>query len=78
MSVAVEIFGYASKKRKDWFTENNSSIKEIIRRKNSAHDATIKTDSPAAWASFRSQRAEVQRTLRGIKNDWWTNFTTKL
>ena len=77
MSVG-EILGYASRKYKDWFSENNSFINELIRAKNRAYDAAIKTDSPAVWANFRPQQAVVQRTLRGIEYDWWTNFSTKL
>ena len=63
------ILGYKKKKNRDWFDENNSVIKALLKRKNSAHNARInQPNSQHLSEKFKELSAEVQRELREMEN----------
>ncbi|KAL8604148.1 hypothetical protein ACOMHN_047360 [Nucella lapillus] len=70
-----EVVGFSTKKNKDWFDENDQHIQELLAKKRSAHQAHLAQSScPAKKASFRLACSNLQRKLRVIQNEWWTNL----
>ena len=74
-----EILGYEKKKNRDWFDENNSEIKALLKRKNAAHNARIKQpDSQYLSDKFKELSAQAQRKLREMENKWWIDFASQM
>ena len=72
---AEEVLGYTTRKNKDWFDENNKEIQELLTQKRSAHQAHLAQPScPEKKAAFRLVCSKLQRKLREIQNEWWTNL----
>ena len=72
---AEEVFGYTTRRNKDWFDENNQEIQELLTQKRSAHQAHLAQPScPEKKAAFRLVCSILQRKLREIQNEWWTNL----
>ena len=72
---AEEVLGYTTRKNKDWFDENNQEIQELLTQKRSAHQAHLAQPScPEKKAAFRLVCSKLQRKLREIQNEWWTNL----
>ena len=72
---AEEVLGYTTRKNKDWFDENNQEIQELLTHKRSAHQAHLAQPSfPEKKAAFRLVCSKLQRKLREIQNEWWTNL----
>ena len=72
---AEEVLGYTTWKNKDWFDEKNQEILELLTQKRSAHQAHLAQPScPEKKAAFRLVCSKLQRKLREIQNEWWTNL----
>ena len=72
---AEEVLGYTTRKNKDWFDENNQEVQELLTQKRSAHQAHLAQPScPEKKAAFRLVCSKLQRKLREIQNEWWTNL----
>ena len=72
---AEEVLGYTIRKKKDWLYENNQDIQELLTQKRSAHQAHLAQPScPEKKAAFRLVCSKLQRKLREIQNEWWTNL----
>ena len=72
---AEEVLGYTTRKNKDWFDENNQEIQELLTQKRSAHQAHLAQPScPEKKAAFRLVCSKLQRKLREIQNERWTNL----
>ena len=70
-----EILGFSKKKNRDWFDENNSEILDLLSRKRSAHQSHLALPScPVKREAFRSTCSTLQRKLREMQNNWWTNL----
>ncbi|XP_037780222.1 uncharacterized protein LOC119576642 [Penaeus monodon] len=73
-----EVLGFTTKRNKDWFDENNQEIQELLTKKRSAHQAHLAQPScPVKKAVFRLICSNLQRKLREIQNEWWTNHAEK-
>uniref|UniRef100_H3AQM2 Uncharacterized protein n=1 Tax=Latimeria chalumnae TaxID=7897 RepID=H3AQM2_LATCH len=72
ISASVETLGFSTRKRQDWFDENDREIQELINRKCKAFCAW-QNDINSKQKKLHHQRtkAEVQRRIRGMKNRWW-------
>ena len=74
-----DTIGLSKRSHQDWFDQNNSEIQDLLTRKNNAHLAAMNhPNSPQAQNTFRTLRAEAQRELRKLKNDWWTNKAAEI
>ena len=65
--------GYSTRKHQDWFDENDYVIEELIDGKTKAfctwqNDPTNETKRSA----YHNIRAEVQRCICHMKDEWWT------
>ena len=73
-----EVLGFSTKKNKDWFDENDKEIQQLLAKKRSAHQAHLAQPScPVKKTAFRSACSNLQRKLRIIQNEWWTNIAEK-
>ncbi|CAM4726631.1 unnamed protein product [Leuciscus chuanchicus] len=61
--------GPRSAQNRDWFDENNLEVQELLSKKRSAHKAHLAQPSCQHKKSIR-----LQRKLREIQNEWWTNL----
>ncbi|XP_076036004.1 uncharacterized protein LOC143021966 [Oratosquilla oratoria] len=69
---ASEVLGISKKKHQDWFDENDAEIHTLLQRKNEAHAALLSNqNNHSLRANFNNLRAEAQRSLRRMQNDWW-------
>ena len=78
-SVAKETLGLKKKKTRDWFAENDSDIRELLDKKNKAHQACLR--NPASTylrEKFSDIRATTQRRLREIENQWWQEISREI
>ena len=73
-----EVLELSTKKNKDWFDENDKEIQQLLAKKRSAHQAHLAQPScPVKKSAFRSECSNLQRKLRIIQNEWWTNLAKK-
>ena len=73
-----EVLGFASKKNKDWFDENNQEIQELLAKKRSALQAhRAQPGCPGKKAAFCLACSNLQHELRVMKNEWWNAITEK-
>lgn len=75
----LETLGFTRKQQPDWFGENADEILELIAAKRKAHDAHLANPgSMDAKNRWHQLRAETQRTLRRLQNDWWTQKSREI
>ena len=70
---AAQTIGFKCKNHQGWFDNNSESIHNLLSNMHKAHQETLNNPS-SSTARQRWQRAqrEVQRTLRTMQNEWWT------
>ena len=75
LQASNKTLGFSTKKNKDWFDENNEEIQKMLATKGSAHQAHLAQAScPQKKAAFRLACSILQRKLRNIQKEWWTNL----
>ena len=71
--------GYQSRKHQDWFDENDTEIEQLISRKRKAFRVWQNDITCEAKREAHSRaKADVQRLMRELKNNWWTEKSLKL
>eukprot|EP00058_Branchiostoma_floridae_P011910 XP_002597398.1 hypothetical protein BRAFLDRAFT_69317 [Branchiostoma floridae] len=76
---AAEVVGNSSRKNRDWFDENDSSIDALLQSKRSCYQRTLsKPDDPPTKAAYREACNTLQRKLREMQNKWWTDMAEKI
>ncbi|XP_035672024.1 uncharacterized protein LOC118413014 [Branchiostoma floridae] len=76
---AAEVVGNSSRKNRDWFDENDSSIDALLQTKRSCYQRTLsKPDDPPTKAAYREACNTLQRKLREMQNKWWTDMAEKI
>ena len=71
--------GFTRRKHQDWFDNTSPDIHNLLHSKYKAHAALLANpQSPTAKTHYISIRAEVQRTLRVMENDWWTRKASEI
>lgn len=70
---ALECLGTIRKRNRDWFDESNQEIIQLLAQKNKAHDAYLANPSSTPLKThWQNIRADTQRTLRKLQDEWWT------
>ena len=78
LQASNKTLGFSTKKNKDWFDENNEEIQKMLATKGSAHQAHLAQAScPQKKAAFRLACSILQRKLRNIQKEWWTNLAER-
>jgi len=77
MEAATETLGFSMRKHQDWFDDSLPQIRSLLHEKNVAHDASLRNPDSASlrWQELRSK---VQRELRLMENNWWTEKAVEI
>ena len=78
LQAAKDTLGTSRKRHRDWFDENATEIMALIKRKNLAHDACLRHDTPANQNTLSEMRSHVQRELRRMENTWWVGMAQEM
>lgn len=71
-SSTKECLGNTHRKSPDWFDESAGIIQPQLAAKNRANDAHLANPSSRTLKKrWQEKRAEVQKTLREVQNEWW-------
>ena len=73
-SAAKDVLGVACRKHKDWFDENNEKIHCLLEEKHKHYKAFL-TDQKSVRkkALYVNSRKTVQRELRKMQDEWYSN-----
>ncbi|MGL5708402.1 MAG: endonuclease/exonuclease/phosphatase family protein, partial [Aeromonas sp.] len=72
IETAAGTLGHQSRKRPDWFDENNTVITALVKEKNAAYLAHIDDPAnPLRRSQLTTSRRNLARTIRQLKEDWW-------
>ncbi|KAL0156964.1 hypothetical protein M9458_048210 [Cirrhinus mrigala] len=75
---SIAVLGFASKRNKDWFEENNEEIQALLSRKRVTHQAHLAQPScNVKKSAFRLICSRLQRKLREIQNEWWNRLAQR-
>ena len=70
---AAQTIGFKSKNHQDWFNNNSESIHNLLSNMHKAHQETLNNPSSSTTRQrWQKARQEVQKTLRTMQNEWWT------
>ena len=76
---AVESVGHTRRKHQDWFDNSAPRIHSLLQAKHKALAAHLSNpQSTSLKAHFSNIRAETQRTLRAMENDWWAKKSSEI
>ena len=70
-NASAEVLGYTKRKNADWFNENDEQIKELIKERNNALQTKLSNSCQINDNRLKSARANLQRKLREMENNWW-------
>ena len=78
-SAGLAGLGTNRRKHRDWFDESDPTIRELLQAKHAAHAAVLRCPNSVnlRWR-FAELRAETQRRLKAIKNDWWSSLAREI
>lgn len=69
---ASETIGFTQKHHQDWFDNSSVEIQELLDAKRKAHAALLSNPhSPSLLHHYKTTRAETQKQLRLMENEWW-------
>ena len=75
----AEVAGFSSRKHKDWFDESDTEIQELLKMKRSGHQHLLTNpDNNSLKAAYRTACNTLQKRIRKMKNDWWTDLSKKM
>ena len=74
-----EAIGFKTKRHQDWFNENDKEIKQLIESKRQAiTDWQTHRHCNTRKAKHHRLRADVQREIRNIKDNWWIDKAVEI
>ena len=78
-SSAEEVLGRAPRKNQDWFDANQQEIQGIVDTKNKALAASLSNPSSVHLRNkYKEARANCQRALRNMENEWWLRLAADI
>ena len=80
-SVGADVLGFRQKKHKDWFDENDQHINALLLEKQHLYDKVLAAshrNKSSAEKAYKEHKAVLQRELRRMKNDWWSNMSAEV
>ena len=70
--VCRDVIGFTKKKNKDWFDENDDQISVLVEEKRATFISwKNQPTNQRLRKKYHEKRAEMQRQIRTMKNDWW-------
>ena len=70
-TVGAEVLGHVVRAHRDWFTDNDTSVKELLAEKHRLHQILLSccsNEKAAAERSLKNHKHLLQRELRIMKN----------
>ena len=78
-AVAEDVLGPAPRKNQDWFDSNLQGIQEILNNKKKALAASLCNPSSIFLRDkYKEARANCQRILRDMENEWWLKLAADI
>ena len=69
-----EVLGFPKRSGEDWFDESDEKAVELIDEMHKAHNLLMNDKgSKAKKTAYRRTKAAVQKSLRQMKEAWWSN-----
>ena len=79
LKVTENVLGFPVRKHRDWFDENDTSIKPLLNQLHDLHMEAISDSSNAAKSeAYRACKQQVQRQLRTMQNTWWQSVAAEI
>ena len=79
LTAAKNHLGKPRRKHEDWFDENDDNIHALLEQKHKTHRALLSGPKTRVKVFLnKAARAEVQRALRKMKNQWWTSKAAEI
>ena len=79
LKAAEDVLGFPVRKHRDWFDENNTSIKPLLNQLHDLHMEAITDSRNAVKAgAYRACKQQVQRQLRTMQNTWWQTLAAEI
>ena len=79
LKAAEDVLGFPVRKHRDWFDENNTSIKPLLNQLHDLHMEAITDSRNAVKAgAYRACKQQVQRQLRTMQNAWWQTLAAEI
>ncbi|XP_072039554.1 uncharacterized protein [Amphiura filiformis] len=76
---SADSLGYAKKKHKDWFDENDVSVNALLDELHSLHiEYANNKDSQARKDRYNHVKQKAHAKLREMKDNWWRDRTEEL
>ena len=67
------------RQHQDWFDDNATDIRSLIKDNNAAHDALLRNPTSRTLRErSSSERVTVQRKLRWMENNWWAEKAAQI
>ena len=80
-SVGAEVLGFRVKNHKAWFDDNDLVTRQLLKLKCALHEQLMSQsffNQPAIEKISKEHEAILQRELRRIINEWWTNISLEI
>ena len=77
----VEVLGLRKAAHRDWFDENDQEILELLQTKKRLSDTLLNDklkNRSAVEKKYKEHKATLQRELRRMKNEWWSNISREV
>ena len=80
-ATGVEILGLKKAIHRDWFDDNDQEIKDLLQTKKVLCDTLLNDNlknRSAVEKKYKEHKATLQRELRKMKNEWWSNMSREV
>ena len=80
-ATGVEVLGLKKNVHRDWFDDNDQEITELLQAKRTLSDKLLNDNlknRTAVEKQYKEHKATLQREIRRVKNEWWTNISKEV
>ena len=79
-SVGLEFLGLQQRQHRDWFDENGTYINQLLLEKQRLYTNLLYRghQHKTAEKTYKEIKGTLQRELRRMKNEWWSNISKKV
>ena len=69
--VSIAALGYEDRRQPDWFRENETAFKPLLKERNRLHTLWLNTGKERDRVKHARARWAVRKLMRKAKNDWF-------
>ena len=80
-SVGADLLGYRQRAHREWFDENDQHINSLLLDKQRLYQNLLnhsQANKASVEKAYKESRANLQRELRRMKNDWWLKLSQEV